>query len=56
MSNVSSEDLIERMGWDKKVRNGTLTIVVPNGRGSVCLHPDPTHQLLLDGWAAVGAA
>lgn len=52
---LASEELIERMGWDKKVRNGTLTIVVPDGRGSVCLHPDPTHSLLMDGWSAVGA-
>ena len=54
-SKLSAEELIERMGWDKKVRNGTLTIVVPNGRGSVCLHPNPTHELLMAGWNAVGA-
>ncbi|MEE2682226.1 MAG: 3-dehydroquinate synthase [Planctomycetota bacterium] len=48
-------ELIERMGWDKKVRNGTLTIVVPDGRGSVRLHPDPTPELLAEAWHAVGA-
>ena len=48
-------ELIERMGWDKKVRRGTLTIIVPDGRGSVRLHSDPTRELLEEGWRAVGA-
>ena len=48
--------LIERMGWDKKVRQGTLTIVVPNGRGSVSMVPGPSLELLEAGWAAVGAS
>ena len=52
---LDARELIERMGWDKKVRNGTLTIVVPDGRGSVRLHSDPTHELLAEGWRAVGA-
>ena len=44
------------MGWDKKVRDGTLTIVVPDGRGSVRLHEGPERGLLLEGWAEVGAS
>lgn len=48
--------LIERMGWDKKVRQGTLTIVVPDGRGSVSMVPGPSLELLEAGWAAVGAS
>lgn len=48
--------LIDRMGWDKKVRQGTLTIVVPDGRGSVSMVPGPSLELLEAGWAAVGAS
>jgi 3-dehydroquinate synthase len=51
---VDADHLIERMGWDKKVRRGTLSIVVPDGRGSVRMHPDPDRALLLAGWHAVG--
>ncbi|MEC8560029.1 MAG: 3-dehydroquinate synthase [Planctomycetota bacterium] len=55
-SKLPAEDLVERMGWDKKVRDGTLTIVVPDGRGSVRLHEGPERGLLLEGWAEVGAS
>ena len=48
--------LIDRMGWDKKVRQGTLTIVVPDGRGSVSMVAGPDLELLEAGWAAVGAS
>lgn len=52
---VGKERLIERMGWDKKVRQGTLTIIVPDGRGSVSMVPDPSRDLLEAGWSSVGA-
>jgi len=48
--------LIQRMGWDKKVRQGKLSIVVPSEPGAVCMHHDPDERLLRAGWAAVGAA
>ncbi len=48
--------LIDRMGWDKKVRQGTLTIVVPDGRGSVSMLPGPSLDLLEAGWSSVGAS
>jgi 3-dehydroquinate synthetase len=52
---VKQDRLIERMGWDKKVRQGTLTIVVPDGRGSVSMLRGPSRDLLEAGWSAVGA-
>ena len=54
-SPLKSSALIERMGWDKKVRRGTLSIVVPSGRGSVRMLHGPDESLLRAGWQAVGA-
>ena len=53
---VDPRRLLEHMGWDKKVRQGTLSIIVPTGRGSVELLADPDEALLLAGWRAVGAS
>lgn len=52
---VDAGRLVKHMGWDKKVRQGTLSIIVPTGRGTVAMHPGPEESLLLTGWAAVGA-
>ena len=53
---VAATALIERMGWDKKVARGQLTIVLPKARGVVQLYPNPTAELLQTGWRAVGAS
>ena len=53
---LEKEPLIERMGWDKKVRQGTLTIIVPDGRGTVSMVPGPTRELLETAWTSVGAS
>ena len=53
---VEAGQLIKRMGWDKKVRRGNLSIVVPTGRGSVRMHEAPERDLLLEGWRAVGVS
>jgi 3-dehydroquinate synthase len=52
---LEATTLIERMSWDKKVRRGTLSIVVPSGRGSVRMVEGPEESLLRTGWEAVGA-
>jgi 3-dehydroquinate synthase len=52
---LDASTLIERMSWDKKVRRGTLSIVIPSGRGSVCMVRGPQESLLRAGWEAVGA-
>jgi len=52
---LDADGLLQRMGWDKKVRRGTLSIVVPTGRGRVELLEGPDRSLLLEGWRAVGA-
>lgn len=54
-SPLESSVLIKRMAWDKKVRRGTLSIVVPSGRGSVQMLHGPEESLLRAGWQAVGA-
>ena len=53
---VDARRLLEHMGWDKKVRQGTLTIIVPTGRGQVDMLRGPDESLLLAGWQAVGAS
>jgi 3-dehydroquinate synthase len=53
---VDAGRLLEHMGWDKKVRQGTLSIIVPTGRGRVEMLSGPDEALLLAGWQAVGAS
>lgn len=51
-----AEDVVERMGSDKKVRGGKLRLVVPTGAGRARLVEEPARGAVLAALRAVGAA
>lgn len=52
---ASDQDLMERMGHDKKVRGGVLRVVLPGGEGTAGVVAGPSPEALSAGWAAIRA-
>jgi len=52
---LAPAELMLRMGFDKKVRGGRHTLVIPHCPGRVEIVPDVPEDALVAAWAAVGA-
>lgn len=52
---VAVDELLLRMGYDKKAHGGSHTLIVPHGPGRVEVVPDVPEDAIVTAWRAVGA-
>ena len=52
---VAADELLLRMGYDKKAHGGSHTLIVPHRPGRVEIVPDVPEDAIASAWHAVGA-